>query len=253
MTMTMKLCVPILLLFVFVMNLKSSSAYVSQINKFNGRLPLRSRGLELSAKCKVWIEHADDGFVDEDENLMTGEVCLRSMKAFASDPDDGEKRFLGAAALVSRPSSDSDSDICDCWMADSVLKETNIQVQGAMLLLDDLFYYHLQRSNANTVEGMISSFVVQSGSAESEYHCASYMAALNRGFKPLKDLTYDQSHAYAHLEHLDLEDEDLDSLVFDISSGIERYFLNRSSDLAMSISDMIQRVKPESILERHFE
>jgi hypothetical protein len=199
---------------------------------------------------KIWIEPAEDGFVDEDENLMYGEVCLRSMKAFASDPDDkGNKRFLGAAALIQRESS----DICDCWMADSLLEETNLQLQGAMMLLDDLFYYHLQRSNANSVEGMISSFLVQSGRADSEYHCASYMAALNRGFQPLSDLSYDTNHIYAHLENIDLENEDLDALVFDISRGVERYSLNQSSIVAMSISQIIQRVKPQSVFVGQFE
>ena len=210
----------------------------------------RSKIEGLLAQVSVWVEDAEDGFVDDDENLMMGEVCLKSVKAYANDPyNEGEKRFLGAAALVARPSS----NICDCWIADSLLDETNIQLQGAMLLLDNLFHYHLERSNAKTLEEMISSFIVRSGSAESNFHCASYMAALNRGFKPLKDLTYDKNHAFAHFEHLDLEEEDLDSLVFDISSGVERYSLSRSSSAAASIFEIIQRVQPKRILEWHFE
>ena len=195
----------------------------------------------------VWIEEAEEGFVDEDENLMTGEVCLRAVKAFANDPDNVEnKRFLGAAALVRRPSS----DICDCWIADSLLEEANIQIKGTMLLIDDLFLYHLERSNANTLEGMISTFIVQSGKEESEYHCASYMSALNRGFKPIKDLIDDDDH---FLEQLDLEDEDHNSLMFDLSTGMERYAQINSNPLAILISDIIQRTISDSKLERHFE
>jgi len=32
---------------------------------------------------KVWIEDSEEGFVDEDENLEPGEVCLKSIKSFA--------------------------------------------------------------------------------------------------------------------------------------------------------------------------
>lgn len=89
----------------------------------------------LSA-IKIWLEEAEEGFVDDDENLMMGEICLRAVKAFASDPDDesesgSNKRFLCAGALVQRP----DSDICDAWMADSFLDEANVQLQGAVRLL----------------------------------------------------------------------------------------------------------------------
>ena len=128
--------------------------------------------------------------MDGDENLMMGEICLQAMEAFATDPDsantdmdvdgDGDnnkgKRFIGAAALVKRsggvvPSASSTSsfiissnDVYDCWIADSVLEDTITQLQGAMLLLDNLFYYHLQRSIANTIQDMTNTFLVQSGS-----------------------------------------------------------------------------------------
>ena len=35
---------------------------------------------------KVWIEDAEDGFVDDDENLEPGEVCLKSIKSIAGPP-----------------------------------------------------------------------------------------------------------------------------------------------------------------------
>lgn len=212
-------------------------------------IPSNSIRLRSRLSVRVWIEPAEEGFVDDDENLMFGEVCIRAVKAFASDPDDeNNKRLLCAGALVQRPSS----NICDCWMGDATLSETNIQSQGAMLVLDDLFHFHLERSNANSLEKMISTFIVQSG-AENDYQCASDVAALNRGFKPLRDLTYDRKHAYAHLEHLDLEHEDLDALVFDIATGAERYSNTWSNANAISISDMIQRMKPKPMLQYHFE
>eukprot|EP00537_Pseudo-nitzschia_pungens_P005593 CAMPEP_0172367116 /NCGR_PEP_ID=MMETSP1060-20121228/19300_1 /TAXON_ID=37318 /ORGANISM="Pseudo-nitzschia pungens, Strain cf. cingulata" /LENGTH=441 /DNA_ID=CAMNT_0013091241 /DNA_START=102 /DNA_END=1427 /DNA_ORIENTATION=- len=174
----------------------------------------------------VWIEDAEEGFVDEDENLEPGEVCLKSVKSFASgvvsdravdirlirevgdgfrgnerDDETVEKRFLSAGALVQRPSysysdkeeradgqwndagntSEEDSSslaaaaptappptatatapttttafICDAWMADSILSEggPNLQLQGALQVLDDLFLFHLQREQQQQMQQM---------------------------------------------------------------------------------------------------
>ena len=73
----------------------------------------------------IWIEEAEEGFVDEDENLMMGEQCLFAIKAFAGsllgreevkeeqnmflnenevDNNSQDKRLLCAGALVQRPS-----------------------------------------------------------------------------------------------------------------------------------------------------
>lgn len=230
-----------------------------------------------SLNSKVWIEKAEDDFVDEDENLMTGEICLASYKAFAqqqllpeiAEGEDRarahltsftttarsaqEKRFLGAAALVQRSSK---STICDCWMADTLIDETNVQLKGAILLLDQLFSIHLRnttwisnrsRDKGNCLISPLYSFVVQCGRPDSEYHSASYMAALNRGFQPLKDLIYfdDEEGRYQHLRsnltHLDLDDENTDALIFDLSRGIESYTKHAStSEIAREILDMIQ-------------
>lgn len=143
-------------------------------------------------------------------------------------------------------------------MADSLLEETNLQLQGAMLVLDDLFYCHLQRSCASTLEESISTFVVQSGYAESDFHCASYRAALNHGFQPLKELSYFSiqdgcyKHSHPHLEVLDLEEEDLDAMVFDVSTGMERY-AKRSDDIGKLIFNIMKRLKPAASLEMAFE
>jgi hypothetical protein len=208
----------------------------------------------MPISSKVWIEDAEEGFVDDDENLMMGEVCLKSIKSFAQDNDknlhhgdNNEKRFLGAAALVQRPPPFQ--HINDCWIADAFMDETNVQFKGAILLLDSLFLCHLQgmmkgttaittnTTNTSTttntnqslslhrnIQDAVSSFLVQCGHPDSEYHCASYMAALSRGFKPLKDMVYfdhqqeQYVHQYTYLQHLDLEHENLDALVFDLSS-----------------------------------
>ena len=220
---------------------------------------------------KVWVEIAEDGFVDEDENLMMGEICLVAVKAFASnnninvskkdfnkeswqgtsnDDDfkqkgedeenpEEEKRLLCAGALVQRPSS----NIRDAWMADSFLDEPNVQIKGATLILDHLFHHHLQTTNAKNLQEILSSFLIQSGRIDSEYHCSSYMAAITRGFKPLKELYYDcgtsddalnrmdEDHDETplvngkpfHFDYLNYDDEDSDALVFDEIEGIQTY------------------------------
>ena len=77
---------------------------------------------------RVWIEEAEDGFVDEEENLEPGEICLRTIKSYASGSsnravesessapsirvafdvceEQEHRRFLSAGALVRRPPND---------------------------------------------------------------------------------------------------------------------------------------------------
>ncbi len=206
---------------------------------------------------RVWIEEAEEGFVDEDENLMMGEVCLRAVKAFAThDHEDQlqaqgeeneEKIFLGAGALVQRPPP---SKICDAWMADCLLDEKNLQFEGAVRILDDLFGHHLKTSNAQHHHEILSTFLVQSGAMESEFHCASYMAAISRGFKPLKDI---QSEDHVVWDYLDSEDEDIDALIFDISStqgyfSMDESFERRKEGIAYLLRRMNQ-TEPCSIFE----
>jgi len=158
----------------------------------------------ISAAVKIWVEEAEDGFVDEEENLEEGEVCIRAVKAFAStashDQEYEGKRFLCAGALVQRPAASNDKrslQLYDVWMADSILEEggPNLQIQGAVQILDDLFLHHLQRhannnnnnhniSSADMVVSALRSFVVQCD-ADSDFTCASYQAMLDRGFRPL--------------------------------------------------------------------
>jgi hypothetical protein len=175
---------------------------IAFVASFVPKQPVRWIAASLSAK--VWVEEADDGFVDEEENLEEGEVCLRAVKSFAGDP----KRLLCAGALVARPSP---SRKVDAWMADAILDDglggPNLQVQGAVQVLDDILLFYLkERQNSTSSARLLRDFHVQCGSAESEFTCASYQAALVRGFAPHKTIM-----------NLD------DGMRFDPSVGVERY------------------------------
>lgn len=213
----------------------------------------------LSSHCQVsiWVEEAEDGFVDEEENLETGEICVKAVKAFATDPDETDHRFLCAGALIKRP----DSDVYDAWMADSLLDEPNTQFKGALLALDYLFAHYLehQDSSETTVEEISARFFVQCGSINSEYHCASNMAARERGFRPIKDFinvvdevsgTSNSSCSHRVLEYIDTDEEDIDSMIFDVDKGISKYSSDLYSCKAISILNAINRIQNlDSVLE----
>ena len=273
------------------------------------------KSTSLSA-VHVWVEEAEEGFVDEDENLMMGEVCLRAVKAFAgtvcgkvNDKDESmdtvttkgieDKRLLCAGALVQRPppsastgrDGDSNADVgglplCDVWMADGYMDETNLQFQGALLVLDDLLYHHLKRntstdryqccpSNTNSNKGslstlsmvhhsmeeILSTFIVQCGSAESDYHFASHRAVKARGFKSLKEFPTSNSEKDDHIpggkevdsqttmtlpsssycwKYLKQEEEDLDAFMLDMND-INYYLENPSSP--ENIVQLLKQIK----------
>ena len=248
-----------------------------------------SSRIEALPPPKVWIEEAEEGFVDEDENLEPGEVCLRSVKSFASGvPTDSlssqeqirvdfeiteqkqqDRRFLSAGALVQRYNCDSESEIdskemmtkntnviCDAWMADSLLKEggPNLQLQGALLVLDDLFLNHLQRERENYLTKLenevdagdnsvgdddswalhaLRNFVVNCGEdydeelyddpdhrpwRSSSHVAASEMAAAIRGFVPLREMVrVDSIYSAGYYTG------DTTGLVLDPLLGLERY------------------------------
>lgn len=166
----------------------------------------------------VWVEDAEHDFVDEDENLEDGEICIKSMKAFASPTGTfaSSPRFLGAGALVQRP---SEYQICDVWMADSILDEggPNLQFQGALKLLDQLLLFDLERFANDPILGL-QSFVVQWGSLESPFTCASYMAAKSRGFRPLRELG-----RLSSIYMLTMYNNDFDGMVLDVVEGKKIY------------------------------
>ena len=169
----------------------------------------------LSPLLEVWVEEAEDDFVDQAGNLEEGEVCLLSLKAFASDPDnDDDERLLCAGALVRRPSG----EICDAWTADAILPNggPNLQLSGAVKVLDALFLFHLQ-SEPNS-PWALRTFVLQCGTSGSEYSCASYMAGELRGFRRLRDMVLTDS-----IYEGDYFGDDLDGMVFDYHRGKRIY------------------------------
>jgi len=217
----------------------------------------------------VWIQEAEKDFVEEDENLEEGEICLRAVKAFASPPpndDSGPPRFLCAGALVQRPTSSSLSSssshtphkICNAWTADSILDEggPNLQYQGAVLVLLDLFLFHLQsysddlpdNQNPNIIIEALRTFVVKCGSTSSTNHdddndndggfnnewtCASYMAAKQYGFRPLSEQIR-VSSIYTTQAYYDY---DLEGLVLDIPYAKNMYEQLLSTSLSGTLSE----------------
>lgn len=204
---------------------------------------------------EIWVEEAEDDFVDEDENLEEGEVCHRSVKAFASSPGKSSSaklmtpRFLGAGALVQRP---GDSLVCDAWTGDAILEEggPNLQVPGACMILDDLLLFHLQRQhgddNADSILGL-QTFVVKCGDMESEYSCASYMAAMCRGFQPLKDAVRENT-----IYSSSLYDKDLDGFVIDAVKARNVYEKLSERGKFDSTASKISRFLPDDdTIRRH--
>ena len=146
---------------------------------------------------KVWVREAEEGFVDEEENLEEGEVCHLALHAYASSlesmslrsrcnpahKDENVDRFLCAGALVQRAlpqfgadRNDNDNNVthekllgsksmvvCDAWMADSLLEDgdggLNLQVQGSQLILDGLYkrFLELERDDYYRMESQMYS------------------------------------------------------------------------------------------------
>mmetsp|Transcript_8130 Transcript_8130/g.12461 ORF Transcript_8130/g.12461 Transcript_8130/m.12461 type:complete len:250 (+) Transcript_8130:135-884(+) len=163
----------------------------------------------------IWIEDAEDDFVDDGENLEKGEICLKAVKAFATSPNGN--RFLCAGALVQRPNS----LVCDAWTADALPEDSqggpNLVLQGARKILDALFLFHLQQNSDDSIRAL-RTFVLRCGSMESEYTCASFMAGQSRGFSPLKDQLRSDSIYMPQLYNNDFE-----GLIFDFSVGNDLY------------------------------
>ena len=182
---------------------------------------------QLESRPRVYIEEAENGFVDHEENLEEGEMCVKAVKAFATDEDD-EKLFLCAGALVRRPPSPITTDatnmtIYDAWMADAIMTGKggpNLQVQGAMCVLDDLYRLFLSTCAGDQDNNAV--FVVQCGRATSEYTCASYNSALLRGFRPIEDMLIQEYEGESESWSF-WRDEIVDGLVLDLALGIERY------------------------------
>lgn len=186
---------------------------------------LTPRFLPLRALPKVWVEEAEEGFVDDKENLEEGEILVKALKAFSGG--SGEWKFLCAGALVQRPPASpgsSEAKIYDAWMADAIMSGDggpNLQTQGAVQVLDELFRCYLSHEGARGDESERCTFVVRCGRESSEYTCASYRAALSRGFIPVEqyfDLQLEQlCGGAADTDAID------DGMLLDVSVGIERF------------------------------
>eukprot|EP00977_Amphora_coffeiformis_P030199 scaffold45428_cov176-Amphora_coffeaeformis.AAC.3 len=200
---------------------------------------------------EVWVQEAETGFVDEEENLEEGEVCHRSVKAFASSVKTSIlPRFLGAGALVQRPGG---SLVCDAWTADAMLDEggPNLQLQGACQILDDLLLFHFQqqqeRNEDDSILGLQTFVVKCGGGLESEYSCASYMAAMSRGFHPLKEMIR-KSSIYSSA----LYDHDLDGLVMDATEGKQIYqTLSQQGEINSTASAILDLLPDDDTIRRH--
>lgn len=220
---------------------------------------------------QVWVEEAEEGFVDEEENLEPGEVCLRSVKSFASGETD--RRFLSAGAVVKRPSYDSSAQqqqqVCDVWIADSLLKQggPNLQLRGALLVLDDLFLDHLQREQQTFRETesesdkhddswairALQNFVVHCGDDDTihpetwrstSHVAASAMAASLRGFVPLKEMVRTNS-IYSAGRY----DGDTSGLVLDPS--LERYATALQEDDSILAESIHHLLPSKETIARH--
>ena len=138
----------------------------------------------------VSIREAEEGFVDSD-HLEAGETLIQAIKAF-----DEDARFLCAGALLRREASSDSAPVHDCWIADSVEPGVgpNLQLQGAQLVLDELFLLHIQRCHLESNGGGggggeqmahggvdCCEFNVLAGTGEGTT-AASRAAALSRGF-----------------------------------------------------------------------
>lgn len=201
----------------------------------------------------IWMQDAEEDFVDEDENLEDGEICLKSVKAFASPAVEGDApRFLSAGALVQRGSlvDENIRCVCDAWTADAILEEggPNLQLQGACLVLDELLLTHLQHQQEDPI-GALQTFVVQCGSIEKETSCASYMAAYSRGFRPLKNLLRESS---IYTKSTYASSGSLDGMLLD--TGIARDAYGRLVEVDCpnhgTISQILQLLPEDDLVQR---
>lgn len=188
----------LLLLSVVVALLPSATSFVSSPNADSSSSVVLPR---------VWIEAAEEGFVDDEENLEEGEICLTAVKAFAQTPDH-EKLLLCAGALIERNSGGNSNPCRHAWTADALTEPVaspNLRVQGALLVLQALMRFHTQDDDKP-----LQAFVLHCGAGvESEFTCASYQAAQMCGFQSLAQLVRQDSDTF-RAEYYDYE---LDGMV----------------------------------------
>lgn len=101
-----------------------------------------------SSPVAVWTQEAEQGFVDAEENLQEGRVCLKAVKAFASSVNSdpfSEPGSLGAGDLVQQQHKQQQQQgpVCHAHMADAILTQggPNLQFRGACATLDELLCF----------------------------------------------------------------------------------------------------------------
>lgn len=170
--------------------------------------------LSASSRPRIFVVEAEEGFVDDVENLEDGEVLCRAVKAFAEREDGtGENDFLCAGALVQRPYHSSGFVEHDMWVADSDEKEglsPNLQAKGAAKIIDDLFLAHLllEEASLRLFPSKAYHLTVQTG-LHSPSLFASHHAALSRGFQPCCEVWNQEGEE--------------DGLRFNVHDGIRKY------------------------------
>ncbi|KAI2500525.1 hypothetical protein MHU86_13949 [Fragilaria crotonensis] len=147
-----------------------------------GILPCR-----LSPLLEVWVEEADDDF-------LTRLETSKRVK-FVSFPS---KRLLPTLTM---PRTSGCYAPVRC---------------GAVKILDELFLRHLKSEPGSP--WALRTFVLQCGSPDSEYSCASHMAGQLRGFRRLRDMVLIDS-----IYECDYYGDDLDGMVFDYHRGKRIY------------------------------
>lgn len=243
----------ILLIFLASSNLHAFSTI--PVNTELSRIKTKRRSWEMF--LRIWIEEAEDSFVDDEENLEEGEICLRAVKAFASDPDDeSKKRFLCAGALVQRPPLQGRLQLYDAWIADSIMDDggPNLQKLGALKIIDDLFFHHLKNKSINADDmSVLKSFVIQCNN-DNEFTCASYHAAIERGFTPIHCILREEDTIYDSRDYTG-EDDLLNGNLFNYSIGVQRYrqAAARNFDDADSylISKIVRLLPKQDLIDRY--
>ena len=130
----------------------------------------RAVPVRLLCEPAVILKGAEPNFVEPGENLNPDETLVQALKTF----DGHNGALLCAGALIWRR-TDSHGHVHDLWIADSLDRGVgaNVQMRGALRILDALFLRHLRSG--------VAEFNVLAGSGEG-CTTAAHAAARSRGF-----------------------------------------------------------------------
>ena len=130
----------------------------------------RAVPVRLLCEPAVILKGAEPNFVEPGENLNPDETLVQALKTF----DGHNGALLCAGALIWRR-TESHGHVHDLWIADSLDRGVgaNVQMRGALRILDALFLRHLRSG--------VAEFNVLAGSGEG-CTTAAHAAARSRGF-----------------------------------------------------------------------